>query len=422
MKVLGLITEYNPFHNGHLYHLNKSIEITGATHTVAVMSGNFLQRGEPALVHKWQRAKMAIECGVDLVIELPTAYACATAELFAFGSINLLHNLGVIDCIAFGSEYGKISTLEMIADILFKSPLSFENSLKSYLKEGLPFPAARSKALIDFYKFCHSNGCDEESMNIESIMNNPNNILSIEYLKALKRLGSTILPYTIPRVKAAYHSKNMTSDISSATAIREHLKMRKPLEDLRKVMPSVSHKLLKEAYEAGIAPVFKEDFEHTILTILRRENSVGLAEYFDVNEGLENRIYECSHHCSSIESLYNCIKSKRYTLTRIQRICMHALLNLKKKDLLRFNHEGGPQYIRALGFNNKGREILKSCKSKSKLPIINKINQYIPSDETAKELLELDIRATNIYTLALKNHFFSSKPLDYYQSPYYARK
>lgn len=422
MKILGMITEYNPFHNGHLYHLNKSIEITGATHTVAVMSGNFLQRGEPALVHKWQRAKMAIECGVDLVIELPTAYACATAELFAFGSISLLHNLGIVDCIAFGSEYGKISTLEMIADVLFKSSLSFENSLRSYLKEGLPFPAARSKALVNFYKSCHTHGCDEESMNIESIMNNPNNILAIEYLKALKKLGSTILPYTIPRIKAAYHSQDMISDISSATAIREHLKKGKTLEDVRKVMPSVSYKLLKEACESGIAPVFKEDFENAIMTIFRRENPKDLTKYFDVNEGLENRIYECSHHCNSIESLYNCIKSKRYTLTRIQRICMHALLNLKKKDLLRFAHQEGPQYIRVLGFNDKGREILKSCKSKSELPIINKINQYVPSDDTAKKSLALDIRATNIYTLALKNHLFSSKPLDYYQSPYYKRK
>lgn len=421
MKILGLITEYNPFHNGHLYHLKQSVEITGATHTIAIMSGNFLQRGEPALVHKWQRAKMAVESGVDLVVELPTAYACATAELFAFGSISLLHNLGIVDCIAFGSEYGKITALESIADILHRSPRLFETSLKNYLKEGLPFPVARSKAIIDYYSSCSKENSANELIDIEGIMNNPNNILSIEYLKALKRLNSPIIPYTIPRIKAEYHSKDITSDISSATAIREHLRNGKPLEDLVRVMPLPSYKLLKEAYEAGMAPIFKEDFGNAIMAILRRENSANLIDYFDVNEGLENRIYDCSHTCNTIDALYNCIKSKRYTLTRIQRICMHILFNLKEKDLIGFNHQGGPQYIRVLGFNDKGREILKLGKSRSSLPIITKINHYIPESETAKSLLALDIRATNIYSLAIKNHHYSTKALDYYESPYYKK-
>lgn len=417
MKVLGLITEYNPFHNGHLYHLNKSIEITGATHTIAVMSGNFLQRGEPALVHKWARAKMAIECGVDLVIELPTAYACSTAELFAYGSISLLHHLNIVDCISFGSEYGEITTLSTIAEILANSPESFKSSLKSYLKMGLPFPVARSKALIDYYKLYNKGCCKEELINISNIMQNPNNILSIEYLKALKCLNSKILPYTISRIKADYHSKDILDNISSATAIREHLKMGKSFEELLKVMPPSSFKILKESYDNGIAPIFKEDFEKAIIAILRREKPQNFSEYFDVNEGLENKIYECSHKCSSIEALYNCIKSKRYTLTRIQRICMHILLNIKKKDLIAYNNLGGPQYARILGFNDKGREIIKQCKLKSKIPIINKINRYGLKDKIVQSQLDLDIRATNIYNLAFKDS--SNIVTDYNMSPYY---
>lgn len=419
MKILGLVTEYNPFHNGHLYHLNKSIEITGATHTVAVMSGNFLQRGEPALVHKWQRAKMAIEGGVDLVVELPTAYACATAELFAFGSISLLHNLNVVDCISFGSEEGEISILDTIAEILSQSPSTLESFIKNYLKKGLPFPVARSRAIVDFYKSYQKDCCHVQQERIENIMNHSNNILSIEYLKALKKLNSTMIPYTIPRLGANYHSTDITSDISSATAIREHLRKTKSLEELMQVIPPSTYRILLESYANGIAPVFIEDFERVIITLLRRESSKVLAEYFDVKEGLENRIYECGNKCNSIEDLCYCIKSKRYTLTRIQRTCIHILLNIKGKELTQFNRQGGPQYIRVLGLNNKGREILKLCKSNSNLPIVNKISQYIPSNETAKAMLDLDIRASNIYGLALKSQYFSTKSMDYYESPYY---
>ncbi|SES66515.1 Predicted nucleotidyltransferase [Natronincola peptidivorans] len=422
MKILGLVTEYNPFHNGHLYHLNKSKEITGATHTVAVMSGNFLQRGEPALINKWCRAKMAVRSGVDLVIELPTAYASSTAELFAFGSISLLHNLDIIDCISFGSEHGDIDALKIIADILSTSPPRFNDYLKVHLKSGVPFPVARTQALIDFLKMSSLSNKDKSLVDIEPIMNNPNNILSIEYLKMLKKLKSNIVPYTLARIKAAYHSTEINSSISSATAIREHLKSNKSLEDLIKVMPLSSYDILAASYQDNIAPVFKEDFSNTIMTILRRESPSSLTKYFDVNEGLENKIYQCGLTCNSINELYHCIKSKRYPLTRIQRICIHLLLNLKKDDLMEFTSEGGPQYIRVLAFNDKGREILKWCKSQSKLPIINKINQYIPQNSTAEKLLNLDIRATNIYTLGINNPNYACKPLDFYLSPYYYKE
>ncbi|AOY77357.1 nucleotidyltransferase [Clostridium formicaceticum] len=420
MKVLGLITEYNPFHNGHLYHLNASKELTGCTHAVAIMSGNFLQRGEPALVHKWDRAKMAVQAGVDLVIELPTPYACATAELFAFGSISLLHAMGVVDALCFGSEYGEISLLKVIANVLFLSPPKFKIFLKNHLKKGLSFPSARTKALADYFNLdddCNLKTSDLEV--IEMIMNSPNNILAIEYMKMLKKLNASILPYTIPRIKAAYHSTKLEGSIVSATAIREHFYRKNHLQELKGTMPPSSLNILEEAFEKKLAPIFKEDFEKVILTLLRRESKESLSHYFDIREGLENKIFQCSHHCNSLTNLYHCVKSKRYTQTRFQRICMHVLLNLKKKDIIDFTSSGGPQYLRVLALNNKGREILKACKLKATLPIINKINQYVPSNEIAKKMLEIDIRATNLYALATNNEDYSTRPLDFYISPYY---
>ena len=420
MKILGVVTEYNPFHNGHLYHLQRSLEITGATHTVAIMSGNFLQRGEPALVDKWERAKMAVKSGVDLVLELPTTFACATAEIFASGAVSLLDNLGIIDFMSFGSEYGRIDILEVIAKTLLLSPPDYNDYIKNYLQQGLSFPLARSHALKDYFEKT-SIIRNEFLHDISNILNNPNNILAIEYIKALKKINSPIIPYTVPRVKATYHSKEIRSNICSATAIREGLKKEGSLEYFSNVMPDSSYAILKSAFNDNVAPIFDEDFATTIITILRRMSATELALYFDVEEGLENRILNCSQNSNSLLGLYNCIKSKRYTLTRIQRICMHVLLNLHREDIQKFVAYGGPQYIRVLAFNNKGREILKLCKSKSSLPIINKISNYIPQNDIAKKMLDLDIRASNIYSIAMKDNYHSKISPDFYISPHYEK-
>ncbi|NLM03951.1 MAG: nucleotidyltransferase [Clostridiales bacterium] len=420
MKILGLITEYNPFHNGHLYHLNKSKEITKATHTIAVMSGNFLQRGEPALVHKWARAQMAVKSGVDLVIELPTAFACATAEIFAFGAISLLDKLNIVDYISFGSEYGQLDLLELIAETLLESPNDFKNSLKKYLDEGLSFPKARSKALIEYLK--NTNYIDGNSLYIISeIMDNPNNILAIEYIKSLKKLNSSIKPYTISRIKAEYHSKEINSNICSATAIREGLKKNLNLNAFYDVIPHFTYEILENLFENNIGPIFSKDFEQIIISLIRSMEAKELKMFFDVDGGLENRILNCSLQSNNLFELYNCIKSKRHPHTRIQRICMHILLKLYKKDILEFINWGGPQYVRVLAFNDKGREILKLCKDKSKLPIINKLANYIPENDISKKMLTLDIKATNIYALAIKNNYYSTRALDFYISPYYEK-
>lgn len=418
MKVLGLITEYNPFHNGHLYHLQESVKETNSTHSVAVMSGNFLQRGEAALIHKWARAEMAVKSGVDLVLELPTLYASSTAEWFAYGSVKLLDQLGIVDCICFGSEGGELKKLEEIAEVLVEAPPSFVGKLKEFLQLGISYPSARSQALVSYFQEASSNAALEE---IKALVETPNNILSIEYLKILKELNSNIKPYTILRKKAPYHSTRIDSDITSATAIREFLKKDNLLRDIRHTVPKATYDILDSSFNNGIGPIFSHSFQQGIFTLLRRASLEELRDVFDVVEGLENKIKESSMLTTSLQQLYDLIKSKRYTYTRLQRIMIHLLLSIKKKDYIDFKEAGGPQYIRILAFNDKGRELLKKMKDKSALPIINKLPPMDTLSPMERSMLEMDIRATNIYSLAIDNKELSEKQLDYYISPIYVK-
>lgn len=414
MKVLGLITEYNPFHNGHLYHLQESMSATGATHSVAVMSGNFLQRGEPALLHKWVRAKMAVMAGVDLVIELPTAYACATAELFAYGAVKILDALGIVDTLCFGSESGSLEELTAIASLLVNPPPGLVQLIQAYLKKGFSYPAARSQGLAVYL-----DSKNTPSDQLKKAIAHPNNILSIEYIKALTILNSKIIPATILRKKASYHSTEIEGEIISATAIREHLKGGNPLDALRNTVPDTTFQLLKESFAMGLGPVYSRHFDQMIISALRRSDPQELRKVFDVTEGLENRITRYALHHTTLESLCLSIKSKRYPLTRIQRIMIHQLLGIKAKDIQDFQRMGGPQYARILAFNNRGRQLIKAASDRSCIPIINKINQFIPPNGAADKMLRLDLRATDIYRLTIADTKLGSGPMDYTHSPHY---
>ncbi len=419
MKILGLITEYNPFHNGHLYHLNMSKNITGATHTIAIMSGNFVQRGEPAIAHKWERAKMAVKSGVDLVIELPTLYACSTAEFFAHGAISLLNSLKAVNCVSFGSEAGDLNLLSKIADILVDPPAQLLVILKNYVNLGFTFPIARSKAIIKYLEKAKHYKTDKLIL-IDDTIKNPNNILGIEYLKAIKRLDSPIIPITISRKSAHYSDpKILTDPIASATAIRSHIFNNRPLSDIDHVIPNSTFDILSSNIDAGFAPISNMNFEKPILTILRRGYSDDIKNVFDVSEGLENKIFRCSIKVNTLPELFDCIKSKRYTLTRLQRILTHVLLNIDKNDIFYSNKKGGPRYARILAFNTKGREILRTLKNSSSIPIISNLKHYRPQDEAARKMLDIDIRATNIYSLAFKNKIPVKAPLDYTTNPHY---
>lgn len=413
MKIVGLITEYNPFHNGHLYHLIESKKITQSDYSIAIMSGNFLQRGEPALVDKWTRAKMAVDNGVDLVIELPIIYACQSAEFFAYGAIKILDSLGIVDSVCFGSEYGDIKLLDDIAEILNCEPELYVKSLKSALEQGFSYPKAREYALINYLnKF---NSLDISI--VSSVLSNSNNILSIEYLKAIKKIGSNIMPFTIKRKQSGYHDKKLNDSISSATAIREQLINNSLIENIKHTVPPITYKHLEYFYNENKDFNSLNNFSMVLLYLLRNSTLENLKNIIDVTEGLENRIISCSKNYNNIYEILNCISTKRYTMTRLKRILIHLLLRMNK-NTINYLHSYGPQYIRILGLNTKGIDILRQAKRTSSLPIITKFADYTKhNNEILNQMIELDRKATDVYILGLNKSKMRGN-LDYLTSPY----
>ncbi|MZQ76325.1 MAG: nucleotidyltransferase [Peptoclostridium sp.] len=423
MKVLGLITEYNPFHNGHAYHLEASKKETGATHTVAVMSGHFLQRGEPAIFDKWTRAKMAVMAGVDLVLELPAAYSSQSAELFAFGSVLTLDSIRVVDSICFGSESGDITRLSAIAKILENEPAKFQALLKEQLDSGLTFPRARQAALGLFIDGA-SSSYGLSSRDALAVLKSPNNILSIEYLKNLLRLGSDIAPATVRRIAADYNSTQISGSICSATAIRECLRQGASLESISSVVPPASYALMCSAVAAGLTPV-TEDSLLDILSYAVISKSDRLSRFWEVREGMDNKIRAEIRRASSYEELLANLKSKRYTMTAIKRMLMNIVLGIEKEDVEAFRSLDSIPYIRILAFNDNGAKLLKQIKQSSDVAIINKMPQLDSiSDDIMRRMLRYDIDSTDIFNIV---YYAGCKTMlrgsmDYMISPAYITK
>lgn len=417
MKTVGLITEYNPFHNGHLYHLEQSKEVTKSKYAVAVMSGNFLQRGEPALLDKWSRAQMAVDNGVDLVIELPTIYACQSAEYFSFGAISILDKLGIVNSISFGSESGDLEIIDFIANILVEEPKAFVYSLKELLKTGIPFPDARTKALYEYIDTeFHLKSFTKES--IKDILSNPNNILGVEYLKALKRLNSNITPFTINRIGSHYNDQKICGKISSATAIRKEISDSGSINGVKATLPNSSYEILNNFLHSYKSFNSMTNFNDILIYLLRTSSTKTLKEILDIEEGLENRVIKCSSKYNNISEILDCIKTKRYTYTRLQRVLLHLLLGISGEAFLAL-HKKGPQYIRVLGFNENGIKILNEAKKTSQIPIITKFSSYRKiSNDFLRQMIELDKKATDIYYLGLDKYDGNKANLDFYKSPY----
>ena len=403
-SVLGIIAEYNPFHNGHLYHLNESKKITGSDYTIAIMSGNFTQRGEVSILNKWAKAKIAIENGIDLVIELPTLYATSSAENFATGAIKILNSLGIVDYISFGTECSDISVLDDITDVLYKEPQEYKSLLSHELSTGISFPKAREKALMIYLN---------NVRRFANVLSSPNNILGIEYLKALKRQKSNIQPIVIKREGNNYSDNKISpsAKYASATAIRNSCK-NENFSILKRVMPESSYTMLFECIKKGNFVTDISSFDKEIIYTLRKMSTSEIANLPDVNEGLEFALKKAANECNSVIELLTLIDSKRYTKTRIQRILFYAILGITKKDMqISFNAK---PYIRVLGFNNKGKELLSSISEKNKkLQIITSVKKFIDNapNKNLKLMLEKDIWATNVYTLGYE--YESKANLDY---------
>ena len=401
-KVLGIIAEYNPFHNGHLYHLQKSLQVTGSSYCVAIVSGNFTQRGSTSLVDKWTKAEIALRNGIDLVLELPLLYSISSAENFAEGAIKILDSLKVVDYISFGSESGDISTLNMIADILYKEPKAYKNILSHELSKGLSFPKARENALLMYLN---------DIRKFSNVLSSPNNILGIEYLKALKKYKSNIIPVTIERYNSNYHDTSYRGNVASSTAIRNIVK-NNGWDILRKVVPENTFSILLENIKVGHVVPDLSVFEKQIIYNLRKMSIQEIAQLPDVSEGLENAIKNAANSCNSVVEFLNIIKSKRYTNTRLQRILVYALLGITKKDI-DLSKKAIP-YIRVLGFNNKGKYLISEvARANPKLEIITSVKKYLDTsnNKNSRYMLEKDIWATNVYTIGCE--YDSWNNLDY---------
>lgn len=399
MRITGIITEYNPFHNGHLFHLNNIKEQYKSDAVVCVMSGNFVQRGLPAILDKWSRAKMAVLNGVDLVIELPAVYAVSSAEFFSFGAVSLLNSTGVVDNICFGSESGNIETINSIADILVYESSEFKEQLKINLNKGLSFPKAREKAL------CNLLNADDNNDIINDITS-PNNILGIEYCKSLKALNSSIKPLTIKRTGSGYNDSEALSHLASATSIRRLL-AEDSLDSCKPLMPTSSYNVLEEALYNDIKIPNTEDmFKYIKYKLLC--NGDLIRNIPDISEGLDYKIINEIKKSSSYDELLFNIKSKRYTLTRVSRILCQIYLGFESYDILSLR-KASPQYIRVLGFNKTGQRILKMIKEKSDCSIITKM----PKNDI-DQMLKIDIDATNLYSLLTNSIQYGS---DYLKNP-----
>lgn len=400
-KVLGIIAEYNPFHNGHLLHLTKSKEETGAEYSICIMSGNFVQRGNTSIVNKWVKTEMALNSGIDLVLELPTVYSISSAENFAEGAIKLLNSLKIVDTVSFGSENSDIDILNRISGILYEEPKQYVEFLNEELKKGLSFPKARENAILLYLN-------DQKYSNI---LNQPNNTLAIEYLKALKKYKSHIMPIAIKREKAFYNSNCIVDEYASATAIRNMI-VNNQFNDIRKVMPRLAYDLLMQEIENNQYVIDISKFEKEILYSIRRLSTADLKKFPEVNEGLENAIKNAANSCNTLAELINIIKSKRYTQTRIQRILLYILLNITKKDMY-ISRKTVP-YTRILGYSPKGKELISEIyNANPKITLITSVKNFFDSsnNKTYKHMLSKDILATNIYTLAYKNNSVAN--LDY---------
>ena len=392
-KILGIVSEYNPFHLGHLYHLKESKKIIKPDYTVAIMSGNFVERGDTAIIDKWSRAEMALKNGVDLVIELPLVYSISSAENFAMGAIKILDSLNMDTTISFGSESGNISVLNEIAKVLVQEPPEYLYILNHELSLGISFPKAREHALLMYLN---------DIRKYANILSESNNILGIEYLKAIQKQKARLSAVTVTRKGSKYNSTNLEDSYPSATAIRQGIING---ENLEKCMPKASYKILqnkisKNEFVPGIAT-----FEQAILYKLRTMSIEEIASLPDVSEGLENKIKKASDSCNTLIDLTNMIKSKRYTMTRINRILLYVLLNITKKDI-EDSYKALP-YIRVLGVNQKGKELLsKISKANKKLSIVTSPKKFLDTNKNKilKNMLEKDMFASNIYTLGYKKN------------------
>lgn len=401
MQACGVIVEYNPFHNGHDYHLHKAKQTAGADCIIAVMSGNFLQRGEPAIVDKFSRAKMAIDQGADIVIELPYSSTVQHSDLFAEGAITLLNELQV-SSVCFGSELGTITPFLHTYHSYKNNETLFYQTLKEQLSLGVSYPKASE------YAYQYINIDFNETLDLTK----PNNILGFSYIKAIKSINPIIQPFTIKRKQSDYHDKHLTTPYASATSIRHQLLNEAIIsQQIQETMPERTADRLKNYHETAGTWHHWEDYfsllQYRVLTM----DTQGLAAIHGVDEGLENRLIKTAKNATSFQNWMDNLKSKRYTQTRLQRMFTHLLTNTSKKTMNQLQQQPFP-YIRLLGLSEQGRAYLNHTKKERTVPIFT---QFSKPDSL---MMEVEERVSNAYYAILAPHIRKNMRKQEFEPPY----
>ena len=423
MSTTALIVEYNPFHNGHQYHINKSKEITESDNLIVIMSGNFSQRGNPTILDKWARTEQALSSGADLVLELPLAFNIRSAEYFAHYSILSLEKTNIVDSIVFGSEAGNINILTDIADSLINENDIFKNHLNKFLKEGFNFPTARYKALLKAQStYPKLNKYNKNTL--KKVLASPNNILGIEYLKSLLKINSKINAQTIKRIGTEYHSNQINKKYASASLIRKIINSRPKRDALKKVknlMPKRAWEILKKELKLGrfVKKSREKDIFKKLIDQLRRFNSKDLLEYKGLKNGLENRIIKTARSNIKAENFIETLLAKHLTESKIKRKLLQIYFKLNKSKLNLLENQG-VSYLRILGVKKGKENLISQLKEESNLEIIinpsEKIRDINLNSSNPLELsLSYDLLASDLYSLLYQNAQFSKSQRDFYQ-------
>ena len=387
MKVVGIVAEYNPFHNGHKYQMEKVKKETGADYVIVAMSGNFLQRGVPALCDKLTRTEMALQCGADLVIEIPTLWATASAEYYAHAGVALLARTGVVTHLAFGAETDDLDALLQVASILKEEPDVYRAVLANSIRTGNPFPIARKNALITSLPLFPAEKLDE-------LLDNPNNILALEYLKAMP---NSIDPILIKREGAGYHDTEIHTDLPSASAIREAIFGDADMDSISNAMPKESFALLKNVYKCNQL-MTTNDFSEALGYRLLSQFHSGFSSYADCNQDFSNKIKNALNDYTFFEDFIETLKTKDMTYTRVNRCLLHILLDIKQTDYTIGRAIGYAPYIRLLGFKNASSGLLSEIKRTASIPIISKVaDANTLLDYETNKIFDKDVFASNLY-------------------------
>lgn len=395
-KVTGIIAEYNPFHSGHQFHIEEARRITGAGWCIAAMSGDFVQRGEPAVYSKYLRTRMALTCGADLVVELPSAFAVSSAEDFAACGVALLTGLGAVDTLCFGSEEGEIQKIRGAAGLLANEDGEFSCLLSQGLRHGLSWPQARNQALLTMAESHEDFPLAKEEM--ATLLGSPNNLLGIEYCKAILRQGSPLTPVTIRRRGLGYHSDSLEGGQASASAIRRSLKEGEipphvPAGILGHIPPEI-RSLYGQEPPLGARDM--SDLLNFRLLAMERDG-VDLSLYSDLSREMARRLECCLLQYEDWEGRINQLKTRQYTYTRISRGLLHLVLGLTDEKIQAYKAAGRAPYARVLGFRRESAKLLTLVKEKSSIPLITKTaDAYKILDKTALDMFRQDLYSSHI--------------------------